>query len=217
MKKLYLLLPVLLAAILILNTTGCRSAYYAAYEKVGVYKRDLLKKRVIEARDDQKAAQVQFKNALTRLKEITKFDGGEAERAYKQLKNEYDDCVTQADTVHKRIRDVESVAGDLFAEWEKENGDISTPSLRDASRQQLLATKQRYDELHTALVSAEQTMSPVLKQFNDYVLYLKHNLNAQAIASLNGEAASITTEINRLIEQMNKSIARADEFVKSMQ
>ena len=217
MKKLCLLLPVLLAAILILNTTGCRSAYYATYEKFGVYKRDLLKKRVIEARDDQKAAQAQFKDALTRLKEITKFDGGEAEHAYKQLKNEYDDCVTQADTVHKRIRDVESVAGDLFAEWEKENGDISTPSLRDASRQQLLTTKQRYDELHTALVSAEQTMSPVLKQFNDYVLYLKHNLNAQAIASLNGEAASITTEINRLIEQMNKSIARADEFVKNMQ
>ena len=59
-------------------------------------------------------------------------------------------------------------------------------------------------------------MSPVLKQFNDYVLYLKHNLNAQAIASLKGEAASITTEINRLIEQMNKSIVRADEFVKGM-
>jgi hypothetical protein len=217
MKKLSLLFPAILAAVLILNTTGCRSAYYAAYEKVGVYKRDLLKKRVIEARDDQKAAQQQFKDALTRLKEITKFDGGEAERAYKQLKNEYDDCVTQADNVHKRIRDVESVAGDLFAEWEKENGDISTPSLRDASRQQLAATKQRYDELHATLVSAEQTMSPVLRQFNDYVLYLKHNLNAQAIAALKGEAASISTEINRLIEQMNTSIARADAFVKNMQ
>jgi hypothetical protein len=112
---------------------------------------------------------------------------------------------------------VESVAGDLFAEWEKENNDISTPSLRDASRQQLAATKGRYAELHTALVSAEQTMTPVLRQFNDYVLYLKHNLNAQAIASLNGEATSIQTEITRLIEQMNQSIARADTFVKQMQ
>ena len=35
---------------------GCRSAYYSAWEKVGVYKRDLLKKKVVAARDDQKAA-----------------------------------------------------------------------------------------------------------------------------------------------------------------
>ena len=214
MKKFLYLLPVLLAAMLLVNTTGCSSLYYLTYEKFGVYKRDLLKKRVIEARDDQKEAQTQFKDALTRLKEITKFDGGQAETAYRSLKGEYDDCVKQADVVHGRIRAVESVAGDLFAEWEKEITEISTPSLASASREQLATTRQRYNELHSALVSAEQTMTPVLKQFNDYVLYLKHNLNAQAIASLNGEATNITAEINRLIEQMNKSIARADEFVK---
>ena len=217
MKKLYLLIPALLAAVLILGATGCSSVYYAAYEKVGVYKRDLLKKRVIEARDDQQAAQKEFKDALTRLKEITQFDGGEAESAYRSLKSDYDDCVKQADAVHGRIRAVESVAGDLFAEWEKENGEISTPSLRSASKEQLATTRQRYNELHSALMSAEQTMTPVLRQFNDYVLYLKHNLNAQAIASLKGEATNIQTEISRLIEQMNKSIARADEFVKNMQ
>ena len=216
MKKILLLLPVLLATTFILNLTGCSTAYYAAYEKFGVYKRDLLKKRVIAARDGQKEAQAQFKDALTRLKEITKFDGGKLEKTYNSLKSEYDDCASQAETVHKRIREVESVAADLFAEWDKENGQISTPSLRSASRQQLVDTKQRYEELHTALVSAEETMTPVLRQFNDYVLYLKHDLNAQAIASLKGEAASISTEINRLIEQMNRSIARADEFVKGM-
>lgn len=216
MKKFLWLLPALLATVLVLATTGCNTVYYAAYEKIGVYKRDLLKKSVIAARDDQKDAQKQFKDALTRLKEITKFDGGEAERAYKGLKGEYDDCVQQADVVRGRIREVESVSSDLFVEWEKEISQISTPSLQSASRQQLTVTRQRYAELHSALVSAEQTMAPVLKQFNDYVLYLKHNLNAQAIASLKGEAASITTEINRLIEQMNKSIVRADEFVKGM-
>ena len=217
MKKLLCLLPALLVAALILDMTGCSTVYYAAYEKVGIYKRDLLKKRVIEARDDQKAAQQQFKDALTRLKEITKFDGGEAERAYRDLKSEYDGCVTQADTVRKRIREVEAVSSDLFAEWEKEIGEISTPSLASASREQLATTRQRYRELHSALVNAEQTMTPVLRQFNDYVLYLKHNLNAQAIASLKGEATNIQTEISRLIEQMNQSITRADEFVKHMQ
>lgn len=216
MKRFPWVLCALLALVGVLNVTGCRSAYYSAYEKFGVFKRDLLKKRVIAARDDQKDAQTQFKDALTRLKEITKFDGGALEKSYTALKGEYDDCVTQAESVRKRIRDVETVAADLFIEWEKEIDQIGTPSLRDASRQQLRTTKQRYEELHRALVSAERTMAPVLKQFNDYVLYLKHSLNAEAIASLKGEAASISTEITRLIEQMNQSIARADEFVKAM-
>ena len=215
MNKLFLLLAAILTGLLV-NLTGCSSLYYSTYEKFGVYKRDLLKKRVIAARDDQQTAQKEFKDALTRLKEITHFDGGEAEKAFRTLKSEYDDCAKQADTVRGRIRAVESVADDMFAEWEKENGEIKTASLRDASRQELIATRQRYDELHAALVSAEQSMTPVLTQFNDYVLYLKHNLNAHAIASLQGESASIQTEISRLIEQMNQSIARADSFVKQM-
>ncbi|MEI9864703.1 MAG: DUF2959 family protein [Limisphaerales bacterium] len=177
----------LLAAVLILGASGCNSVYYSAYEKIGVYKRDLLKKRVIEARDDQQVAQKEFKDALTRLKEITKFDGGQAESAYRSLKSDYDECAKQAEVVHGRIRAVESVASDLFAEWKKENGQITTPSLRAASKEQLAATKKSYNELHTALVNAEESMTPVLQQFNDYVLYLKHNLNAQAIASLNVE------------------------------
>ena len=143
MKKIFPLLPALLAAVLIFNTTGCSSMYYAAYEKVGVYKRDLLKKRVVEARDDQKEAQVQFKDALTQLKEITKFDGGQAEAAYSKLKGEYDDCVKQADAVRSRIRAVETVSSDLFAEWEKEITEISTPSLASASRQQLSTLPRR--------------------------------------------------------------------------
>ncbi|HEX5221547.1 MAG TPA: DUF2959 domain-containing protein [Verrucomicrobiae bacterium] len=201
---------------LLVMLAGCSSLYYSTYEKFGVYKRDLLKKRVAEARDDQQEAQTQFKDALTRLKEITKFEGGELERAYNSLKDEYDDCVSSAESVRKRIRDVESVATDLFKEWEKEIDEISTPALRDSSRQQLRETKERYNELHTALVNAEKSMAPVLTQFKDYVLYLKHNLNAQAIASLKGETTNIQNEINRLIEQMNQSIARADEFIKTM-
>lgn len=206
----------LVSAVILATFSGCSSVYYATYEKFGVHKRDLLKKRVTEARDDQMEAQQQFKDALTRLKEITKFDGGELERAYNQLKGEYDDCSASAESVHKRIRDVETVASDLFAEWEKEIGEIGTPALRDSSRQQLTTTRQRYDELHRTLLGAEQSMKPVLAQFKDYVLYLKHNLNAQAIASLQGETTSIQNEINRLIEQMNSSIARTDEFIKTL-
>lgn len=197
--------------------TGCRSVYYSAWEKVGVHKRDLLKKQVVAARDDQQAAAEQFKDALTRLKEISGFDGGDLEKVYNGLKKDYDRSVDRAEAVGTRIREVESVARDLFAEWEKEIGEYTTESMRQASREQLIETKRRYEELHGALVRAENSMPPVLSRLKDQVLFLKHNLNAAAIASLKGESLSIQQEITKLLADMNAAIAQADSFIKQIQ
>jgi hypothetical protein len=197
--------------------SGCRSAYYSAWEKFGVYKRDLLKKRVIAARDEQKAAGEQFKDALTRLKEVSGFSGGDLEKTYNSLNRDYERSAEKAEAVHKRVRDVETVAEDLFSEWEKELKEISTDQLREDSRNKLRDTRRRYDDLHTALKRAEQSMDPVLRRFHDQVLYLKHNLNAAAIASLKGEASGIQLEISKLLEDMNAAIAQADKFIGTLQ
>lgn len=196
---------------------GCKTAYYGAWEKLGYYKRDILKERVIEARDEQQAASEQFKDALTKLKEVTGFDGGNLEKTYRQLQAEFDDSQARADAVSKRITSMETVAQDLFKEWEKEIGQITTPSMASSSRQKLRETQARYEEMHGALKRAEASMSPVLAQFRDYTLYLKHNLNAQAIASLKGEAINIQNDIGKLIAEMNASINRADAFVKALE
>ena len=203
-------------ACLILSLTGCRNMVYSAYEKVGIYKRDLLKKRVVAARDEEKGAQQEFKDALTRLKEITGFDGGELEKRYRNLQSDYDDAASRVADVHKRVQDVETVATDLFTEWDKENREIETDELREVSRQQLNETRQRYDDMLRALKRSEQSMDPVLHKLHDYVLALKHTLNAQAIAALGGESTKIQADVAKLIEDMNASIAQADEFIKQM-
>ena len=205
-----------LVAVILASTAGCRSTYYSAWEQFGVYKRDLLKKKVVAARDGQKEASEQFKDALTRLKEMYNFQGGNLEKVYSSLQKDYDASNAKAENVRKRIRDMETVAGDLFAEWEKEIQQISTPNLQAGSRQQLRDTRAKYESLHSSLVNAERSMEPVLILFRDHVLYLKHNLNAQAIASLKGEATNIQGEITKLITEMNKSIAQADDFIKGM-
>jgi len=55
----------------------------------------------------------------------------------------------------------------------------------------------------------------VLRDLRDYMLYLKHNLNAQAIGSLKQEADDIQIEVSSLIADMQKSIAAAEEFLKT--
>lgn len=196
--------------------TACSSTYYKAYETFGVYKRDLLKKKVAATRDEEQKVQADFTNALTRLKAITGFEGGELEKQYRDLQSRYDSAASRVQAVHGRIQQVETVARDLFAEWQTENQQIGTPSLRTVSDQQLQDTRKRYEDLVTALKKAEASMDPVLGKFHDYVLALKHSLNAQAVAALQGESLNIQAEIRRLIDEMNASIAQADAFIKQL-
>ena len=63
---------------------------------------------------------------------------------------------------------------------------------------------------------AERKLDPVLNAFRDRVLFLKHNLNAQAIASLRTNRKAIESDIAALVGDMNRSIAEADRFIKTM-
>jgi chromosome segregation ATPase len=211
--KLKVLFGLLLSVLLL---CACRSAYYSTMEKFGVHKRDLLKKSVVAARDDEKAAGQQFTNALTRLKELYGFQGGSLEKTYNALNREYERSVERANAVHKRVKEVETVAQDLFAEWEKELQQISSSQLQESDRAKLRETRRRYEELHAALKRAEQSMDPVLTRLHDQVLFLKHNLNAAAIASLKGESTNIQAEISHLLRDMNAAIAQADTFIHTL-
>ena len=64
---------------------------------------------------------------------------------------------------------------------------------------------------------AENKIEPVLAVFKDQVLYLKHNLNAQAIASLKGELNSVKADVSSLITAMENSIDEANSFIKTME
>lgn len=196
--------------------TACNTAYYSMWETLGREKRDLLISNVHSARDAQVDAAEEFKDALTQLKELTGFSGGNLEVKYNTLNAEYKDCESKSNAVKSRIAKVQQIAGDLFKEWETEIGTMSNANLKSQSRQQLEQTRVRFKQLEATMKSAEKRLDPVLVQFRDQVLFLKHNLNAQAIAGLQGEVQSIEVDVAALIKEMNKSIAEADSFIKNM-
>ncbi len=205
------------AFILLLVMTGCTSIYNATMENVfGYEKRELFKKSVTALQSEQKEAQQEFKDARTRLKELYGFHGGELESVYGKVKSSYERCDREAKAVHTRIGAMEDLAKSMFSEWEKELQQYSNPSLAATSREQLRLTQERYSQLSRIVLAAEASMQPVLSQLKDNVLFLKHNLNASAIGSLQGEAASIQKQIEELLTRMNASIAASDKFIQSL-
>ncbi len=193
-----------------------RNTKYSAYEMIGVEKRDLLGKYVGDTREAQEETKEAFKDALDQLKKTYNFDGGKLERQYNALNGSYQDAEARANEVHKDVDKVEKVAEDLFAEWKREISEISTESLRSKSREQLVDTQKRFGQLKASLKSSESKIDPVLKKLKDHVLYLKHNLNAKAVASLKGETVRIEGEIQSLIKAIESSIKESDEFIKEI-
>jgi len=214
MKKQTLLSASILALTLALS--GCQSAYYSAMEKVGVHKRDILIDRVEETKESQEESQEEFQSALERLTTLINFDGGELQDAYNQLNDDYESSLKAADDVTTNINKVEDVAEALFDEWSDELEQYKSASLKRESSKKLNATKRQFDQLLRSMRSAESKMEPVLSSLKDNVLYLKHNLNAQAVAAIKGEFTNLKRDIQILVNDMNKSIADSNKFIEQM-
>ncbi len=196
--------------------SGCQSAYYGAMEKVGYHKRDILTDRIEDARDSQEDAKEQFQSALERFSSVIQFDGGDLQEKYDTLNREFKRCEARSDEVSDRIRAVEDVSGALFEEWEDELGQYSSASLRRSSEQKLRETRREYNNLIVAMKRVEKKIGPVLSVFRDQVLFLKHNLNAQAISSLRNELSMVEADVSALVREMESSIRAADTFILSM-
>lgn len=208
--------------LILVFTTSCmstvnkavRDTKYSALEMFGLQKRDLLKKEVKNARDEQKEANEQYKDALDKLKKLYKIENGKFDSAYEKLSDSYEDAKKQSAEVSSSIQKVETIAGDLFLEWEGEIKEISTPELKVRSVQSLNQTKKKYSEMIQVLKAAEKQIPPVLEKLHDHVLYIKHKLNAVAIGALQGESGRIQMQIEKLMADMDRAVKAADQFIK---
>ena len=214
------MLKIVLAVMLLVMPFGlsaCDKSYMATMEKMGYAKRDILSSRVKSARDAQEDAKKEIQTTLEQFGQVVSYDGGDLESTYKKLNGELENSEDGAKTVRKKIADVESVADALFSEWETELGQYSNADLRRKSQAKLTQTKSRYKEMLSAMKRAEQRIEPVLKPLRDQVLYLKHNLNARALAAIKGELVKVDAQVDQLVKDMNRSIAEADKFIQSME
>ena len=208
---------VLFAFLLVVTTTGCTQAYYSAMEKIGQDKRDILSSRIEGGRDDQEEAQEQIKTTYERLKEAARYDGGDLETIYNRLNADYERSVDRAEDVRDRIDSIEQVASDLWTEWASEIEQIPRESRKRQSRQLLEDTKGRYRKVIGAMKRSESKMQPVLDAFRGEVLFLKHNLNARAIASLEETAVEIRGDVESLIRDIDASIKEAESFLDQLE
>ena len=195
---------------------ACRSTYYSAMEVFGQEKRDLLRSALSSMVDDQKEAQTTFVAALDRVKALNSFHGGDLENEYDKLKSAYADADGSAKDIDARIKEIESVSSDLFAEWKREIAQMQSTDLKAKSGVKLSETEARYERAHAAMIESRARMTPPLGLLNDHVLFLKHNLNAAAVGSLTDSMSGIERSIETLQASLEASIREAQSFLANM-
>ncbi|WAK03970.1 DUF2959 domain-containing protein [Methylobacter sp. YRD-M1] len=193
-----------------------RNVYYSARESIGDHKRTIVVSQVEQACVSLQDTRDEFQDALERFKSLVTVSETTLDHKYNLLNRQYQFCRAKSEAVSDRIRAIEDVSEALFIEWERELDEYTNRSLRNLSRQQLKAARQNYARLIKSMRRAEAKIQPVLLAFKDQVLYLKHNLNAQAIAALRHEFIEIGIDISQLIHAMEQTIAEANQFVSTL-
>jgi len=197
-------------------SSGCQSVYYGAMEKMGSHKRDILVDRVEEAKGAQVNARAQFANAFDEFLAVSQGDIEDLESAYDRIEDSFQRSEQDAQAVWERIDSIKRVGKVLFKEWEDELYQYASLELRRSSKDQMNRTRALYSRLIASMENAASRMAPVLDAFRDQMFFLKHNLNAQAVATLDQTAIKLRYEVDSLIQQMSASIEEANAFIAQM-
>lgn len=206
----------ILAIIVTLPFLACTTVYYNFWETLGQEKRDLLKRHIAGVKNDQNGLEEKFKDTLSKIRDEYEFSGGKLEKTYDKLSADYNSAEQKSNDLSERINRTERIAKDLFQEWNEEAQEISNPQYRRDSLQKRKETMEKFDQMLASMRRVEKSIEPILTKFKDQVLYIKHNLNAQALGAFKKEFLGIETEINKLIKEMEMSTKQADQFISEM-
>jgi hypothetical protein len=202
--------------VLILLFTGCKSTYYKTMRTLGKEKRDILVSRIKDAKKDQDETKKQLQTTMESFQALTGFKGGSLEKSYKRLNSDYESAASQAGKLHDKIQSIDQVSNDLFKEWQGEINDMDNVKLKTQDLVMLRTAKTRQATYMRAMRRTEDQIAPVLKAFQDQVLFLKHNLNSRAIGSLKNTSAVLQSDVAGLIQSIDASSQEADKLITSL-
>ncbi|MBT8429426.1 MAG: DUF2959 domain-containing protein [Gammaproteobacteria bacterium] len=178
--------------------------------------RELLVDRVEDARDMQQETIEEFQTAMEKFKAVTGFQGGELEAQYEKLNTAYERSADRAAAIGEKVDKVTLAANALLDEWRVELKDYHDERMRRMAEIKFDQTRAHAGRLIASMRAVETRTKPVLALFRDQVLFLKHNLNARAISSLDSERVRIEGDVTTLIADMQAAIDEADRFIEAL-
>lgn len=210
------LTPIPLLALLVLSS-ACSTAYYAAAEQLGWAHHDVLANRIQQASDALESAARQVAAGGRGLHRLAGAPAEERPARLRDAEALQADAGEDAAEMAPRLAAVQRAGDALFAEW---SDDVATLSdAGDRARQQALLalSRQQYARVLDALRHADDAMAALLDTIHARLAPLARRLDDTDIDALRAALPAIDTALDALAGDVEIATALSAKYVAQLE
>ena len=162
------------------------------------------------------ASKTKLLGAVQTLQKVTAPDfKGDAVEGHKELVRAIDDSEDQTDDLRKSVERMQAEAEPVFNQWTKDLEGYSNPEMRQRSQARLAAARERYDAVVAAVTPVLVECEAVNQTLGDHALFLKHDMNPAALATIQDDVKKVAKEAADLDGAFNAGKAATRAYVDS--
>jgi uncharacterized protein YhaN len=136
--------------------------------------------------------------------------------AYAKLQKAMDGIEKNRAEIAKRADEMNAEADALFQSWSVSMAGISDPGLRAKSEKRLVDTRVRYADIEAQSRTASGLYTTFMRTLHDHVIFLGHDLNDSAVASLKQEAATLDAKAKELFVAIDQATGAANANIAAL-
>jgi hypothetical protein len=136
--------------------------------------------------------------------------------AYKKLQHEIATTDERRATIAARSAEMDAEADTVFKSWSDSTNAIEDPTMRKRSEERLANAKKSLATVKAAGDKASDGYVTVMKNLQDQVTYLGHDLNPSAIASLKPEQDKLNHQVQELTKRTDDAVSTANSAISAI-
>jgi hypothetical protein len=162
------------------------------------------------------SAKLQLQKTMDAYNAVMAPEVKDRREAYKQLQKEMANTEKRRADVSTRSTKMNAEADKLFKSWQESTASIQSPDLRKRSEDRLKKTQDRFAELRQTGQNASSLYESFMKTMQDQVVYLGHDLNPGAVASLKPDADKLNAQAKDLYGAIDKITTAANTNISRL-
>jgi hypothetical protein len=120
----------------------------------------------------------------------------------------------QADALQDSVKPLKRTGEKVFERWAEDLESFGNIAMRQRSQERLEATRQRYDAVLSAAVSAQLAYDGFNGDLHDHALFLEHDFNTTSVALIAGEQESLRNRGRELGKRLDVLAAACQSYLE---
>lgn len=140
---------------------------------------------------------------------------GDAATAFAKFLTAAEASEEQGETLRDATEPMQDAAAEVFQRWTKDMESFGNSRMRQRSQTRLDETRTRFQSIVGASQAAQIALDAFHDDMRDHALFLRHDLNSTAVASLRGDVRELNDQVKGLDTRFDATTAAARAYVEA--